>query len=245
MPRGGKLTIRTENLTLTEETRFRERSLESGKYVMLIISDTGVGMTEEVQAHLFEPFFTTKGLGRGTGLGLATCYGIICQSGGDIRVQSKPGGGTTFEIYLPRAAESAAPELEPVREEILPRGTESVLVVEDEGAVRRLATSVLRDRGYQVREARNGTEALALIRGGSPFDLVLTDVIMPRMSGRELYNHIKVIKPDIRVLFMSGYTDDALAVHGVLDQTLSFLEKPFSPARLANKVRETIDATTR
>ena len=242
MPRGGKLTIRTGNVALDQKTRMRNRELEMGDYVMLAISDTGVGMTEEVQAHLFEPFFTTKGVGRGTGLGLATCYGIVCQSEGDIRVYSEPNCGTTFKIYLPRVDAALPPSGTPDGA-LMPKGTESVLVVEDEAAVRRLATSVLRDRGYQVQEACDGAEALAVINQGTPLDLVVTDVIMPRMSGRQLYDQLKITKPEVKVLFMSGYTDDALALHGVLDAEFCFIEKPFSPSRLACKVREAIDAT--
>jgi PAS domain S-box-containing protein len=243
MPRGGKLTIRTANVALDQKTRMRNRDLEAGEYVMLAISDNGVGMTQEVQAHLFEPFFTTKGVGRGTGLGLATCYGIICQSEGDIGVYSEPNCGTTFKVYLPRVDAPALPASGAPEGALMPKGTESVLVVEDEAAVRRLATSVLRDRGYQVQEACDGAEALEVINKGALFDLVLTDVIMPRMSGRVLYDHLKTSKPEVKVLFMSGYTDDALAFHGVLDSEFSFIEKPFSPSRLACKVREAIDAS--
>ncbi|MEY2428363.1 MAG: hypothetical protein QOJ40_1248 [Verrucomicrobiota bacterium] len=244
MPRGGKLTIRMANFVLDQKTRMRNRELESGPYVMLTISDTGVGMTPEVQAHLFEPFFTTKGVGRGTGLGLATCYGIICQSEGDIGVYSEPNCGTTFKVYLPRVDAAVSPVCGGSTDSApMPKGTESVLVVEDEAAVRRLATSVLRDRGYQVQEACNGIEALAVINQGSSIDLVVTDVIMPKMSGRALYDHLKVNKPEVKVLFMSGYTDDALALHGVLDAEFCFIEKPFSPSRLACKVREAIDAS--
>jgi two-component system cell cycle sensor histidine kinase/response regulator CckA len=198
-------------------------------------------MTDEIKSHLFEPFFTTKGLGKGTGLGLATCYGIICQSGGDIRVYSELNAGTTFKIYLPRTdaiAESAA-GLDNNR---LPDGTESILVVEDEPSVRRLAVLMLRERGYQVSEANNAFEALESIRATPAFDLVLTDVIMPQMSGKDLCDQIRSQRPQTRVLLMSGYTDDALAHHGVLDESLSFLEKPFSPSRLACKVREVLDA---
>jgi CheY-like chemotaxis protein len=208
---------------------------------MVAITDTGIGMTEEVKAHLFEPFFTTKGVGRGTGLGLATCYGIICQSDGDIRVYSEANCGTTFKIYLPRVTAPLAANGHSDDPDTLPGGNESVLIVEDEAAVRRLAASVLRSSGYQVQEARDAVEAFALIQSRQPFDLVITDVIMPRMSGKELYDQIKLSAPRIKVLFMSGYTDDALAHHGVLGPELSFLEKPFSPARLAHKVREVID----
>jgi CheY-like chemotaxis protein len=241
MPRGGKLTISTENATLDQKTNYRNRSLECGQYVVVAISDNGVGMTDEVKAHLFEPFFTTKGLGKGTGLGLATCYGIICQSNGDIRVYSEPNSGTTIRIYLPRTDA----KLEPVGNrglEYLPTGTESILVVEDDPAVRRLTVTILRDLGYQVQEANTAFEALAAIRKQIRFDLVLTDVIMPQMSGKELSDQIKIALPQTKVLLMSGYTDDALAHHGVLDESLSFLEKPFSPVGLARKVREVIDS---
>ena len=241
MPRGGKLTIQTSNVCLDQKTRFRNRDLGTGEYVMLAITDTGVGMTEEVKSHLFEPFFTTKGLGRGTGLGLATCYGIICQSDGDIRVYSEPNCGTTFKIYLPRVDAPTTNTNGSNDPDTLPEGNEFILIVEDETAVRRLAATVLRTSGYRVQEARDGIEAYALIQARQPFDLVITDVIMPKMSGKELYDQIKVIAPRIKVLFMSGYTDDALAHHGVLGPELSFLEKPFSPSRLAQKVREVID----
>jgi signal transduction histidine kinase/ActR/RegA family two-component response regulator len=244
MPRGGKLTIGTANVVFDQKTRLRNRYLETGPYVMLAISDTGVGMTEEVQAHLFEPFFTTKGIGRGTGLGLATCYGIIRQSEGDIRVYSEPNCGTTFKIYLPRADAAASASAARPGDDV-PKGNESVLVVEDEAAVRRLTTSVLRDCGYRVKEACDGTEALELMKTGQSFDLVVTDVIMPRMSGRELYDRLKVTNPAVKVLFMSGYTDDALALHGVLESEFAFIEKPFSPSRLGRKVRETIDQTVK
>ena len=242
MPRGGKLTIQTANVSLDQKTRFRNRDLEVGDYVMVAITDTGAGMTEEVKAHLFEPFFTTKGVGRGTGLGLATCYGIICQSDGDIRVYSELDCGTTFKIYLSRVDAPTTAVNGSTDPDTLPEGTESVLIVEDEATVRRLAASVLRGAGYQVQEARDAFEALSLIQARQPFDLVVTDVIMPKMSGKELYDQIKVIAPRIQVLFMSGYTDDSLAHHGVLGPELCFLEKPFSPAGLARKVREVIDS---
>lgn len=242
MPRGGKLSIQTANVTLDQKTRFRNRDLDVGEYVMVAISDTGIGMTGEVRSHLFEPFFTTKGVGRGTGLGLATCYGIICQSDGDIRVYSELDCGTTFKIYLPRVDAPASPGRDSTESDTLPEGRESILIVEDEGAVRRLAASVLRGAGYQVQEARDAIEGLALIQSRQPFDLVITDVIMPKMSGKDLYDQIKAIAPRIKVLFMSGYTDDALAHHGVLGPELCFLEKPFSPSRLAHKVRDVIDS---
>ena len=198
-------------------------------------------MTDEVKAHLFEPFFTTKGVDKGTGLGLATCYGIISQSGGDVRVYSEPNCGTTFKVYLPRIEEPNCVKLSPANSNNLPAGTESLLLVEDEKIVKKLAATVLRECGYQVQEAGNPLEALALIDGGAQFDLVVTDVIMPHMSGKELYDKIKARSGEAKVLFISGYTDDALANLGVLDGELAFLEKPFSPARLARKVREVLD----
>jgi PAS domain S-box-containing protein len=243
MPRGGKLTIRTSNVSLDQKTTFRNRGLEIGEYIMLAISDTGVGMTDEVKAHLFEPFFTTKGIDKGTGLGLATCYGIISQSGGDIHVYSEPNTGTTFKIYLPRVDEAVAAATANKNSSSLPGGTESVLIVEDEETVRKLAGFILRGCGYRVQEASNASEALSLLEKQSRFDLVVTDVIMPRMSGKDLYELLKVRFPRVKVLFISGYTDDALAHHGMLDADLSFLEKPFSPAGLAHKIREVLDGT--
>jgi PAS domain S-box-containing protein len=242
MPRGGKLTISTSNTTIDQKTKFRNRTLEVGEYILVAISDNGVGMTDEVKAHLFEPFFTTKGLGKGTGLGLATCYGIICQSGGEIRVYSEPNSGTTFKIYLPRT--DAVPDLVATPDlESLSNGTESILVVEDDLSVRGLAVTILRNCGYQVQESNNAFEALVLLKQNPHFDLVVTDVIMPQMSGKDLYDQIRSQLPQIKVLLMSGYTDDALAHHGVLDENLPFLEKPFSPAKLSGKVRGILDDT--
>jgi signal transduction histidine kinase/ActR/RegA family two-component response regulator len=242
MPRGGKLTIRTANILIDQKTSFRNRALDAGDYVMLAISDTGVGMGEEVKAHLFEPFFTTKGVGKGTGLGLATCYGIICQSDGDVRVYSEPGSGTTFKIYLPRT--NAMPESAPRPDsDNLPRGTESLLVVEDDKAVRKMIVTALRQCGYRIQQAGSPTEALPLLENDIHFDLVITDVIMPQMSGKQLYDHIKARAPEMKVLFISGYTDDILASSGVLEDGASFLEKPFSPARLARKIREIMDGS--
>ena len=240
MPRGGRLTIRTTNVTIDQKTSFRNRALDVGQYVMLAISDNGVGMTEEVKMHLFEPFFTTKGVGKGTGLGLATCYGIISQSGGDIRVYSEPGSGTVVKIYLPRT--DAEPDrISKGMPDPLPRGNESVLVVEDDAAVREFVTSVLQDCGYFVRNVPNALEALPFFERGSSFDLVITDVIMPHMNGKDLCNRIKEKTPDAKVLFISGYTDDALDGLGVLDNGLFFLEKPFSSIKLAKKIREVLD----
>ncbi|HSY74261.1 MAG TPA: ATP-binding protein [Dongiaceae bacterium] len=240
MPDGGTVTIRTANVSIDQKTSFRNRELEIGEYVMLSISDTGIGMSQEITAHLFEPFFTTKGIGKGTGLGLATSYGIICQSGGDVRVYSEPGSGTTFKIYLPHinAPLDSAPTSD---SEESSDGTESLLVVEDDKAVRAMIVSSLRERGYRVHEAANVPEALPLLDSRTRFDLVITDVIMPKMSGKDLYDHVKKNSPELKVLFISGYTDDVLANSGVLDEGGFFLEKPFSPVKLARKVRAIID----
>ncbi len=244
MPRGGKLNISTANVFIDQKTKFRNRALGVGNYVMLAVSDNGVGMTDEVKEHLFEPFFTTKGVGKGTGLGLATCYGIISQSDGDIRVYSEPGSGTTMKIYLPRTDELPQ-QISKAESGVLAGGNESVLIVEDEKTVRKFMTSVLRESGYQVQEAANAMEALLFIEKGASFDLVVTDVIMPQMSGKDLYDKIKAQTPEAKVLFISGYTDDALANFGVLDSGLSFLEKPFSPARFTQKIREVLDGNNK
>lgn len=240
MPRGGKLTIGTSNVVVDHKLKFRNRTLDVGEYVLLAITDNGVGMTEEVKAHLFEPFFTTKGLGKGTGLGLATCYGIISQSGGDIHVYSEVNSGTTFKIYLPRT-DALLERTASADNSDMPTGTESILIVEDDPSVRRLAVVILRNCGYKIQEANNAFEALEAIRRNFTFDLVLTDVIMPQMSGKELSDKIKTQWPQTKILLMSGYTDDALAHHGVLDEGLLFLEKPFSPTKLTRKVREVLD----
>lgn len=241
MPSGGKLTISTANVTLDQKMSSRNRILEIGEYVMLSVCDNGLGMTDEVKAHLFEPFFTTKGVGKGTGLGLATCYGIVSQSGGDIRVYSEPGSGTAFKIYLPRI-DAVPVSFNDTDQNQLPTGKESILVVEDDPSVRTLAVLILSECGYEVQEATDAIAALELIHDSAPFDLVLTDVIMPQMSGKQLHDQIKKKMPHIKVLLMSGYTDDALAHHGVLEDGLSFLEKPFSPTQLTRKVREVLDA---
>ncbi|MDB6055102.1 MAG: Blue-light-activated protein [Verrucomicrobiales bacterium] len=240
MPRGGKLTIQTANATIEKMLITRDRTLKPGDYILLMVTDNGTGMTDEVKSHLFEPFFTTKGIGKGTGLGLATCYGIVCQSGGDILVESEVDAGATFKIYLPRT-EAAGQELAGSELKKLEQGDESILVVEDEPAVRILTMVILRECGYNVQEARDGVEALHILRSQPPFDLVLTDVIMPRMSGKQLCDQIKLEMPKTKVLLMSGYTDDALAQHGVLEEGLSFLEKPFSPEQLTRKLREVLD----
>jgi CheY-like chemotaxis protein len=216
--------------------------LNPGPYVMLAITDTGGGMTEQVKAHLFEPFFTTKPPGKGTGLGLATCFGIVQQSSGHIEVQSELGKGTTFKLYFPRIADP----VEPVRIRNLATpavgGTETVLLVEDEAVVRDLAAETLRDAGYTVMEAGNGEEGLRLARQhNGKIDLVLTDVVMPLMGGREMADALRVTHPDTKVLFTSGYTEDAIGHHGVLREGIAFLQKPYITVTLARRVREVLD----
>jgi two-component system, cell cycle sensor histidine kinase and response regulator CckA len=242
MPGGGKLTIETGTVHLDESFSARRLGVPPGRYVTVFISDTGVGMDEETLSHVFEPFFTTKGTGRGTGLGLATAYGIVHQSGGAIRISSEPGRGTIARIYLPLAqAKPQLPSQElPVPE--APRGVETILVVEDETRVRKLIVDVLRERGYRVLEATRGEEALRLARlHGPAIDMALVDVVMPEMSGPDLVRQIRPLSPNLRVLFTSGYTDEAIVHHGITASTAAFLQKPFLPDDLARRVREVLD----
>ncbi len=240
MPQGGVLTLETANVTLDASRCRHDPEIEPGPYVMLAISDTGAGMSEEVKAHLFEPFFTTKGVGQGTGLGLSMVYGIIKQSGGAISVYSELGQGTTFRIYLPRVDE--APVAAEAPQAALPRGGETILLVEDSPDVRRFTMRLLQSLGYRVLEAGNGAEALALVdRFADPIHLLLTDVVMPEMSGREVAEKLVALRPTLRVLYMSGYTDNAIVHRGVLDEGMQFIPKPFRPEELAVKVRAVLD----
>jgi two-component system, cell cycle sensor histidine kinase and response regulator CckA len=218
--------------------------MEPDAYVLLEISDTGVGMDAETQRQIFEPFFTTKEPGRGTGLGLATCYGIIKQHGGSIVLYSEVGRGSTFKIYLPRVTAPTALPLHDEDPAATPHGNETILLAEDEPAVRTLASRVLRERGYTVIEAANGDDALraAQERSGAAIDLLLTDMVMPKMGGGTLAARMQGLYPGIRVLFISGYTDSALIHHGQLANGTEFMHKPFSPDDLARKVRELLDA---
>jgi PAS domain S-box-containing protein len=241
MPDGGSLTIQTANVMLDEAYAKTHRPVEAGSYVMIAVSDTGHGMTHEEQTRIFEPFFTTKEKGKGTGLGLSTVYGIVQQSGGSIWVYSEVGHGTTFKIYLPRVdkvALSVEPSLGKNRKL---GGTETVLLVEDEEAVREMAQEILKSNGYQVLGACNGKEAVTVSeQHAGVINLMVTDVVMPLLGGRELAEKLFLTRPEMRVLYMSGYTDDAIVHHGVLDGTAAFLEKPFAPDALALKVREVL-----
>jgi signal transduction histidine kinase/CheY-like chemotaxis protein len=242
MPDGGKIVIETANVDLDEGYCAVHPYVKPGRFVMVAVSDTGKGMSEEVKAHIFEPFYTTKERGSGTGLGLATTYGAVHQAGGSIEVYSEVGIGTTFRIYLPRIEEEAVKPEKVDRPTDLPGGTETVLLVEDEDTLRTLCERILGDLGYQVMPARNGAEAIAVAqKNGERIDLLLTDVVMPGMSGRELATQLVLHHPEMKVLFMSGYTDDAIGKHGVLDEGVSFIGKPYTPSALARKVREVLD----
>ncbi|MFI5180677.1 MAG: PAS domain S-box protein [Thermoanaerobaculia bacterium] len=244
MPRGGRLTIETRNVEGTAAPSVDTGPGKIPRFVLLAISDTGCGMTPEIRSRVFEPFFTTKSPAKGTGLGLATVYGIVQQSGGHIDLRSVPGEGSRFEILLPAVEETPAARVSSdARLRAVPKGTETILLVEDEEAVRRIIRLVLDASGYKVLEASNGEEALEIAHGlGGAIHLVVTDVVMPEMSGRELAERLRSQAPFLRVLFVSGYTDDAVIRHGVVDGRESFLQKPFSPLTLAKKVREALDA---
>ena len=245
MPEGGTLTFETANAVLDVDFAAVHPGALPGDYVVLVVTDTGTGMTGEVRSHAFEPFFTTKERGKGTGLGLATAYGIVKQSGGYITVDSEAGRGTTFRIYLPRVEGAVVVPGRSASSSLSSVGTETILLVEDEAGVRRLSLTVLRTQGYVVLEAASGDIALEVARSETgPIHLVVTDVVMPGMSGRELWDRLRVLRPDSRVLFMSGYTDDVIARHGVLEPGIAFLQKPFTPLGLAQKVREVLDAPT-
>jgi CheY-like chemotaxis protein len=220
-------------------------AVQPGSYVMLAVSDTGSGIEPETMKHIFEPFFTTKDQGKGTGLGLSTVYGIVKQSGGNIWFYSEPGHGTVFKIFLPRVVNAQQP-LSPDSDAEYPiakGGTETILVVEDEPQIRQMACEVLSECGYKLLVAANGVEALRILKEESAaIDLILTDVVMPEMNGRELAEHVAVARPAAKVLYMSGYTNDAIVRHGVLDSGTWFVQKPFSPDALARKIREVLDS---
>ena len=248
MPQGGTLTIETANTFLDEAYAATHVDVQPGKHVMLAIIDTGMGMNREVKSHLFEPFFTTKEPGQGTGLGLATVFGIVKQSGGHIRVASELGQGTTFHIYLPCADEDNAPheaatDLLPQSSARLVHGTQTVLVAEDDADVLKLAAEVLQSCGYRVLAAGNGPEAVQIsAQHDGPIHLLLTDVVMPQMNGQELAKHLQSQRPDLRVLYMSGYADNAIVQHGVLALGAAFLPKPFTIEELTQMVRTVLEA---
>lgn len=244
MPEGGKLIIETHNIYLDDGYATNHIDIETGHYVMLTISDTGVGMDRETQSHIFEPFFTTKEIGRGTGLGLATVYGIVRQSKGYITLYSEVGIGTTFKIYLPRIDEETEEEKE-FEQSLPPQGTETILLVEDDVMVRELVTTILEDKGYKILVASNGKNALSICeQHDEPIHLLLTDVIMPEMNGRKLAKELSKLRPKMKVIYMSGYTDNVVLLQKILAEETNFIQKPFAPKLFARKVRDVLDADT-
>jgi CheY-like chemotaxis protein len=243
MPHGGRLTIETQNVEIDEDdARQHGVAVPLGPYVMLSVADSGVGMDEATRARIFEPFFTTKGPGKGTGLGLSTVYGIVQQSHGFIRVDSEVGQGTSFKIYLPQVTEAGGTD-RPEPPVVSSSGTETILLVEDNAGLRKLATRLLEPAGYTVLGAATGEEALRLLEGHEKnVHLLLSDVVMPGMSGRQLAEQLAQTRPGMKVLYMSGYTGDTIVRHGVLEAQVSFLNKPFTAAALLRKVREVLDS---
>jgi CheY-like chemotaxis protein len=243
MPEGGKLTIETSNVVLDEDYASTHQSVVPGFYTLLAVSDTGCGMDSETQSRIFEPFFTTKNPGKGTGLGLSMVYGIVKQSGGSIWAYSEPNQGSTFKIYLPALQDEQEPDENEGLPEQLAQGSETVLVVEDESAVRSFTSMVLKRSGYQVIEASDGEEALSLSRGhGGEIQLLVTDMVMPGMGGRQVAEALEPLRPAMRVLYVSGYTEHAIAKRGSLGSDLPFLQKPFTMEALLRKVRQVLDA---
>ncbi|MBM3301405.1 MAG: response regulator, partial [Deltaproteobacteria bacterium] len=237
----GKATIETHNVVIDEAYCVDHPEFDPGEYVLLAVSDTGVGMTNEVLEHIFEPFFTTKGVGKGTGLGLATVYGIVKQNDGFIDVFSEPGQGTTFKIYLHRFEAEADETVDESEEKIIRGGTETVLLVEDEKSVLEVGRAMLEKLGYRVLAANTPEQAIGLLGSyAGRVDLLITDVVMPEMNGRELLERMRDLKPELKCLYMSGYTADTIAHHGILEQGIHFVQKPFSVKNLATKVREAL-----
>jgi CheY-like chemotaxis protein len=243
MPHRGKLILETSNITFDQDDIYKHSGITPGQYVMCAVSDTGMGMTNEIKTHLFEPFFTTKEQGKGTGLGLSTVYGIVKQCNGYILIYSEPGQGTTFKVYLPRVEEEVTSLSRRDENGYMPRGTEMVLLVEDEPLVLAFTSRVLREQGYHILEASNGLEALKTAKeySGGQIHLLLTDVVMPKMGGKELADQIINLVQGIKILFTSGYTDNVAIQHGLLNPDIAFLEKPFTPFGLTRKVREVLD----
>ena len=243
MPNGGKLTLETANVSFDQESVDRYPELKPGDYVMLAITDTGTGMSEEIKAHVFEPFFSTREVGQGTGLGLSTCYGIIKQSGGHISVYSELAQGATFKIYLPQVKQQTKIPIQHLTPPDLPHGMETILLVEDDPALREMAATLLRRLGYTVFAAANGIEALSLKqqRDIGHIDLLFTDVVMPHMNGKELADRVQALYPHTKILFTSAYTENAIVHQGVLNEGVALLQKPFTPSALAHKLREVLD----
>ncbi len=243
MPNGGKLTIETSNITLDDEYVTHHLGTTPGRHVLLTISDTGHGMSEDMKNHIFEPFFTTKEVGQGTGLGLATVFGIVKQNAGNIWVYSEETIGTTFKVYLPAIDQMVAQSSDQSSTKKLPPGHETILLVEDDPAVRHLAKTVLERQGYTVLEAQNGQTALHIASGyNDTIHLLLTDVVMPDINGKELADELTIINPHLKTLFMSGYTNNAIENHGILSPNIDFLQKPFGPQKLTQKVRIVLDS---
>jgi CheY-like chemotaxis protein len=243
MPTGGTLTIETSNAQLDPRYATKPDAIAGGQVVMVSVSDTGVGMDAATRERIFEPFFTTKALGKGTGLGLSTVYGIVKQSGGSITVYSQPGQGCTFRIYFPVVTDAGAESTSSAGTTDEPTGDETVLIAEDDAHVRALVRRCLVSRGYIVLEASHGQEALEVATAhNGPIHLLLTDVVMPSLSGRELAERLAVQRPAMRVLFMSGHSEEAIQRHGVLTAASAFLEKPLMPTELGRRVRRVLDA---
>jgi CheY-like chemotaxis protein len=242
MPAGGRLTFETSNVDINESFARRHSGMMPGRYVLLSVSDTGAGMTREVRERVFEPFFTTKEKGKGTGLGLSTVYGIIKQSGGYIWVDSEAGRGTTFRIYLTQVTNATEETEKRPQVEATSSGNETILLVEDDGGVRDLAREILQNGGYRIVEASGGQEAAKLYKESQePIHLILTDVVMPRMSGRDLVNQLQPLRPETKVLYMSGYAENSIVNQGTLEKGIHYIQKPFTLEGLVHMVRRTLD----
>jgi CheY-like chemotaxis protein len=243
MPRGGRLSIATSRLEIAEASGRTRAGMLPGSYACITVADTGSGMTPEVKARVFDPFFTTKDPGKGTGLGMAVVHGIVTQSNGYVELESEPGAGTRFSIYFPLVdARLEVAEMEDARAAELPQGSGTILLAEDEDALRNLLGQVLVECGYRVLQARDGKDALQLAQSHEgPIHLLVSDVVMPHLAGRELAERLQALRSEMKVLFLSGYTDDAVVRHGVLQAEFAFLQKPFSPVVFARAVRELLD----